>query len=103
MIGERVKRREDPRLLTGQGQYMADLTVPGMLHAALLRTPHAHARIKKIDVSGALKVPGAVAVFTGADLKQHLEPLTSWYDFAGKEAPTKAHDYPLAVDKVRYV
>lgn len=103
MIGERVKRREDSRLLTGKGQYMADLEVPGMLHVAFLRSPHAHARIKKIDASGALKVPGAVAVITGTDLKKNLEPLTSWYDFAGKEPPTKGQDYPMAVDKVRYV
>lgn len=103
MIGERIKRREDPRLLTGKGQYMADLVIHGMLHAALLRSPHAHARIKRIDPSGALKVPGAVAVFTGADLKQHLEPLASWYNFAGKQAPTQPHDYPLAVSKVRYM
>lgn len=103
MIGERIKRREDPRLLTGKGQYMADLVLPGMLHAAFVRSPHAHARIKKIDASGALKVAGSVAVFTGADLKQQLEPLTSWYNFAGKQAPTQPHDYPLAVSKVRYV
>ena len=103
MIGERVKRREDRRLLTGKGQYMADLEVPGMLHVAFLRSPHAHARIKSIDTTGALKVPGAVAVFTGADLKKNLDPLTSWYDFAGKHPPTEGQDYPMAVDKVRYV
>src|SRR3989304_5299517 len=103
MIGMRVKRREDARLLVGKGQYIGDLTVPGMAHAALLRSPHAHARIKTIDFGEALKLPGILAIVTGAELKANTGPMASHYDNIGKSAPTKAHDYPMAVDKVRYV
>jgi len=102
MIGERVKRREDPRLLTGSGSYIADLKLPDMLQAAFLRSPHAHARIVRIDLSQALNLPGVVAIVTGAELKEKIGPLTSWFEFAGKAAPTKLSDYPMAVSKVRY-
>jgi CO/xanthine dehydrogenase Mo-binding subunit len=67
-IGQNMKRVEDPRLLAGQGRYIDDVAVPGMLHAAALRSPHAHARIKSIDVSRARALPGVAAVMTGADV-----------------------------------
>jgi carbon-monoxide dehydrogenase large subunit len=67
-IGQNMKRVEDPRLLAGQGRYIDDVALPGMLHAAALRSPHAHARIRSIDVSRARALPGVVAVMTGAEV-----------------------------------
>jgi carbon-monoxide dehydrogenase large subunit len=67
IFGSGIKRREDPRLITGSATYTDDLSLPGMVHAAMLRSPHAHARIRKIDTNRAKKAPGVVAVFTGAD------------------------------------
>src|SRR2546426_2513279 len=63
MIGRRIKRREDPRLLRGKGQYIADLRLPGMLHAAFVRSIYAHARILDVDISVAQHMPGVVAIF----------------------------------------
>src|SRR5262245_10839363 len=67
-LGRRVKRREDPHLLTGASRYLADLVRPGILHAAFLRSPYAHARIRAMDASRARSMPGVQAVLTGADL-----------------------------------
>lgn len=69
-IGQHLPRKEDYRLLTGQGRYVDDVTVPGALHACFVRSPHAHARIKDIDATAAKEMPGVVAVFTGKDLAQ---------------------------------
>ncbi len=69
VLGTAVKRREDPRLITGEAKYLDDLQLPGMLHAAILRSPYAHARIKHINVDKARQHPGVVAVFTGQDFK----------------------------------
>ena len=63
-FGEPVKRNEDARLLAGRAQFIDDVTLPGMLHAAFLRSPHAHARLKSIDVAPALAREGVVAVYT---------------------------------------
>jgi CO/xanthine dehydrogenase Mo-binding subunit len=67
-IGKSMKRVEDPRLLTGQGRYIDDIDLPNMLHAAVLRSPHAHARIKSIEVSAAAALPGVAKILTGADI-----------------------------------
>lgn len=67
-IGQHLPRKEDYRLLTGQGRYVDDIAVPGALHACFVRSPHAHARIKGIDTAAALEMPGVVAVFTGQDI-----------------------------------
>lgn len=67
-FGERIKRREDPRLLTGQALFVDDVNLPKMIHAAFLRSPYAHARIIKIDSSKAFDHPGVVAVYTASDL-----------------------------------
>jgi carbon-monoxide dehydrogenase large subunit len=75
MIGARVPRREDERLLTGHGRFLDDLDLPGVLTAAFLRSPCAHARIRQIDASAARALPGVVAVFTGADLASIQKPL----------------------------
>src|SRR5438105_8958812 len=69
LTGSSVKRVEDPRILTGQGRYVDDVRLPGMLHAAFLRSPFPHARITRIDASAAHNVDGVVAVFTDAELR----------------------------------
>src|SRR5262249_49318941 len=67
-IGQSMKRVEDPHLVTGQGAFVDDVQLPDMLYAAILRSPHAHARIRAIDVAAARSMPGVVAVLTGADI-----------------------------------
>ena len=66
-IGQSVRRREDPRLLMGRGRYFDDLKLADQFHAAILRSPHAHADIKGIDTRAALQMPGVHAVLTGKD------------------------------------
>ena len=73
-FGAPVKRNEDRKLLTGQGLFIDDVELPGMLHVAFLRSQVAHARIKSIDVSRALKRPGVVAVYTADDLGAYWQP-----------------------------
>ena len=63
-VGQRITRNEDPRLLTGQALFVDDVHLPGMLHAAFLRSDYAHARILSIDASAARERPGVVAVYT---------------------------------------
>jgi carbon-monoxide dehydrogenase large subunit len=67
-VGQSMKRFEDPRLVTGNGAFVGDLTLPDTLHAAILRSQHAHARLRSIDVAAARAVPGVVAILTGADI-----------------------------------
>lgn len=74
-IGRSVPRREDKRLLLGQGQYIADLTLPGMLHAAFVRSSVAHARIKSVDLSRAAAAPGVHFVMSGIDLAKEVPPI----------------------------
>src|SRR5690242_16335116 len=64
-FGRPIKRREDPRLITGQGRYIDDFVLPGMLFMAVVRSPYAHARVLRIDSSAAETMPGVVAVVTG--------------------------------------
>jgi len=66
-IGQAVTRFEDPRFLRGEGRFVHDVNLPGQLHAVLLRSPHAHARIVSIDAKAAAAAPGVAAVFTGED------------------------------------
>ena len=75
LMGAEVKRKEDPRLISGAGSYVGDLKLPGMLHVAVVRSPHAHAAIRSIDPASALALPGVVAVFTGPDLLAHCDPM----------------------------
>src|ERR1044072_5824569 len=79
-MGPSMKRQEDPRVLCGKGHYADDVKLPGMLYMDIVRSPYAHAKIKKIDTSKALKIPGVLAVIDGATLekyKLHWMP-TSW-------------------------
>ena len=102
VIGQRMLRREDPALLTGEAKFVNDLAIPGALHLAVLRSPYAHARIKSIDVSDAASMPGVVAVYTGKDLQSTwAAPMPcAWPVTPDMKNP--AH-YPLAVDKACYV
>ena len=67
-IGQSVIRKEDKRFITGKGKYTDDIRLHGMTHAHFVRSPHAHARVKSVDTSAALAMPGVVAVLTGAEL-----------------------------------
>src|SRR5437868_6896743 len=73
-VGRPMPRREDRRLLTGRGQYVSDLVLPRMLHAAFVRSRVAHARIRSVDLSHAAKIPGVVCVLSGAELRLQLPP-----------------------------
>ena len=72
LVGARVRRVEDPRILTGRGTYVDDMHLPGMLHAAFGRSPHAHAVLESIDVAAARALPGVVAVLTAADFADRV-------------------------------
>ncbi len=99
-VGQSVKRREDPKYLTGQSKYTDDLAPPGTLSVAIIRSPYAHARIASISVEEARRRPGVVAVYTGADLRGHLAPLPCTWILPGMTVPI----HPvLAFDTVRYV
>ena len=71
MVGASVKRKEDPRLIVGEGQYTDDVQLSGMVHMAVLRSPHAHARILRVDASKALENPDVLMVLTGSEAKEH--------------------------------
>jgi carbon-monoxide dehydrogenase large subunit len=102
VFGSGIKRREDPRLLTGTARYTADITLPGMVHAAVLRSPHAHARIRGIDTSRAKSAPGVVAVYTGADVAQTLKPIPCAWLLPNSNLKTPP--FPaIATDTVRFV
>ncbi|WP_067934185.1 xanthine dehydrogenase family protein molybdopterin-binding subunit [Alicyclobacillus kakegawensis] len=102
VFGQVVKRREDPRFITGRGQYTDDVQLPGMLYAAILRSPHAHARIVSLDVEGAKRVPGVVAIYTGRDLAEPMGTVPTAWIPPESSLKTPPH-HALAVDKVRYV
>ena len=93
-IGESIKRKEDGRFLRGKGSYLDDFVLPDMLHMAILRSPHAHARIKSVDAAAASAMPGVIAVVTGDLMAQHK---LAWM-------PTLSGDTQavLATDKVRF-
>ena len=99
-VGSSVRRTEDRRLLTGGGMFVSDVDLPGMLHAAFVRSPVAHARVVSVDAAAARECPGVVAIFTGADLRSlQANPL----NVAGAEGFRATDVDVLAVEKVRYV
>jgi aerobic carbon-monoxide dehydrogenase large subunit len=102
VFGSGIKRREDPRLLTGTARYTADISLPGQLYAAILRSPHGHARIKKIDTSPAKTTSGVVAVFTGADTDGILGTIPCAWLVPNSDLKTAPYP-PLAKGTVRYV
>ena len=101
-IGSAVKRVEDKRFVTGQGQYTDDIVLPNMTYAYIIRSPHAHATINSIDASEAMKMPGVVAFFTGKDMVDDgvLSLPNGWA--IGEDQKEPPH-YPLAPDKARHV
>src|SRR5262245_58947680 len=102
IFGSGIRRREDPRLITGSATYTDDLVLPRMAYAAILRSPHAHARIKRIDTTRAKKAPGVVAVYTGKDTESALQPMPCAWLLPNSEL--KIAKYPqLATEIVRYV
>ena len=105
-IGEPVLRVEDRRFLVGKGQYTDDIAFPNQLYAAFVRSQHAHARIRSIDTSAALKFPGVKAIFTAADMKaDRVDAIPCIWQITCKDG-SKMHEpdrYPLAVDKVLHV
>src|SRR3989442_5970754 len=113
-FGQPVLRREDRRLLTGNGRYSDDFNLPGQAYACFVRSPHAHARLRRIEVADALKVPGVIAVLTGEDaaadrirpIPHHPVPTNPY------EVPLKSRDgseffiaphLPLPPDRARFV
>ena len=101
IFGSGIRRREDPRLITGGSTYTDDVVLPGMVHAAILRSPHAHARVTGIDTSAAASASGVIAVYTGADTEGALAPIPcAWIP---PESDVKAVAHPaIAKDVVRY-
>jgi len=102
VLGQRLLRREDPALLTGEARYTADLPIPGALHLAVLRSPYARARIVSVDTAAAASMPGVTAVFSGADLADAWAgPMPcAWPVTEDMKSPTH---YPLAVGQANYV
>src|SRR3954469_18468497 len=105
-IGQAITRREDQRLLTGQGKYIDDVSLPNEAHLVFVRSPHARARIRSIDVSAARSAPGVLSVLTGKDLTADnvgAFPIGPGLKRADGEAMTAPPYYPLAVDEARFV
>src|SRR5690349_3524631 len=97
-VGERIRRREDPRLILGKASYVDDVRLAGLLSAAILRSPHAHARIKSIRTDAARRLAGVVDVIVGEDLRGKIGSLPCAWPVANRPF------HPvLALDKVRFV
>jgi carbon-monoxide dehydrogenase large subunit len=105
-IGARVVRKEDKRFITGKGRYVDDIKLLGMAHAHFIRSPHAHAKVKKIDSSAALKMPGVVAVLTGQELVDDKvgNLICGWAITSKDGSPMKMGAWPaMAPETVRFV
>ncbi len=99
LSGQRIRRKEDPRLITGTATYVDDIKLPGMHHACILRSPHAAAKIRSINIQPALDRPGVAAVFTGADVES-VGPVPCGASLPGLRVP---HHAILAKDRVYFV
>ena len=102
IFGSGIRRREDPRLITGTATYTDDIALAGMVHAAMLRSPHAHAKVTKIDTSKAAAAPGVVAVYTGADTESGLQPMPCAWLVPDSDLKVATYSC-IAKDTVRYV
>ncbi|OKO86463.1 carbon monoxide dehydrogenase [Bradyrhizobium sp. NAS80.1] len=105
-IGARVVRKEDKRFITGKGRYVDDIKLQGMTHAHFIRSPHAHAKVKKIDSSAALKMPGVVAVLTGQQIVDDKvgNLICGWAITSKDGSPMKMGAWPaMAPETVRFV
>jgi carbon-monoxide dehydrogenase large subunit len=102
-VGQPLKRKEDPGFLTARERYVADLPLPGALHAAFVRSPHAHAAIRRIDAALARQAPGVAGVYAGADVNPALGEIPT---IIGHDAFDEVHGpgrMPLAAGRARYV
>ena len=100
LIGAAVKRKEDPRLITGEGKYTGDVQLSGMTYMAVLRSPHAHAHIRRIDAARALQQPGVLAVLTGPEVEQHCQ---MQFRLAGvREGMHTKSRWPMATEVAKY-
>ncbi|MDQ2787457.1 MAG: xanthine dehydrogenase family protein molybdopterin-binding subunit, partial [Chloroflexota bacterium] len=104
-VGARVKRKEDPRLVTGSSTYVDDLRPPRTVHMAVLRSVYAHARLVRVDVSAALAHPGVIAAFSGEELRALCGPLPAREGEAipGMSGFVPPLVWPVAADRVRFV
>ena len=105
-IGAAVRRKEDFRFITGKGQYTDDVSRPGQTHIHFLRSPHAHAKIKRIDVSAAKDMPGVLAVLTGAELAADKigNLICGWMIHSKDGSPMKMAPHPaIAAGKANHV
>ena len=114
MVGAEVRRKEDPRLITGSSTYVDDLKIPGLAHVAMVRSPYPHARIGAIDTSAAEAMPGVIAVITGEELARYVGPLSgaageggsgeeASYEEREEEAEASPPIWAIARDKVRWI
>ena len=102
ILGSAIKRREDPRLITGQARYTDDFVLPGMVFMAVVRSPYAHARIKRIDTKKAASMPGVLGVFTGQQMKDAgFGSIPCAWVVPGSDTKTPPYP-PIAIDTVRY-
>jgi carbon-monoxide dehydrogenase large subunit len=99
LVGKRIRRREDPRLITGTAIYVEDIQMPGMHHAAIVRSPHAAAKIRSINTGPAAQAPGVIAVFTGKDTEK-VGPVPCGASLPGLRVP---HHHILATSRVYFV
>jgi carbon-monoxide dehydrogenase large subunit len=102
IFGSAIKRREDPRLITGTATYTDDVKLAGLTYAAFLRSPYAHARIIKIDTTAAERAPGVIAVYTGAAVQSRVAPVPCAWNVPNCDLKVPPHPL-LAHEKVRYV
>ena len=101
LFGSAIRRREDPRLLRGMGTYTDDMKLPGMLYAGFVRSPYAHARIKQVSTGAAVNHPGIVAVYTGDDIKDRVNPVPCAWNVPDCDLKVPPHPL-LAWEKARY-
>src|SRR5579859_6022301 len=100
LLGERMKRKEDPRLIQGGAHYVDDIKLDGMLHMSFARSPYGHARIISVNSEAARNAPGVVAVLTGENVRGQLGFVPCLAEMEGLKIP----DHPcLALERVRYV
>src|ERR1700730_4058392 len=99
LVGKRIRRREDPRLITGTAIYVEDIQMPGMHHAAIVRSPHAAAKIRSVNTGPAAQAPGVIAVFTGKDTEK-VGPVPCGASLPGLRVP---HHHILATSRVYFV
>ncbi len=107
LMGAEVKRKEDPRLVTGISSYVDDITIPGLHYVAFVRSPHAHAKVGTIDTTAAAKRAGVFKIVTGQDIRAHCQPIPlggpSAEGGGGAETSGGRTHYPLSIGRVRHV